>query len=536
MSKKIELREYQKESVKEVSFSLSRGLRTLLCLPTGAGKTLVAKEIVDEYLDAGLTVLWITHRCELKSQVLGVFGENARFEVCLVKSRSSLKKVDLIVVDEAHHSAAPSYRSHFKQFPKAKVFGLSATPVRLDGKSLKDYFDIIIQPRSALTSALINQGFLADIELFVPDSTELNLCGEVIANSLNVRKSVLDGLKFIEGRKGITFCVNKAHALAVAEEFQRNGIEAEAIDSETPYDDRMKLADRWNENKIQVIVNCELYTEGSDLPGVDFVQILRPTESLSLYFQMIGRGMRPGPPMRLLDHTSNWKTIGLPKDDFIFTLDAGNEDAYFKLADEVKKIRREKQSGDQPEHVDLGDLVEFNLRDWYDQLKESRSNVETPIVDAKAGIWHEILSNIENLPARAIMSTNCDLVDLNGDKVKIRIRQRSGLDIVRSRSEHLGRACAKTLKSSVKLMFIGPEFKDVEWREVLAVNLKVGQRFKVVVGNSCYDGKVFLAKSITPSKRCKGSLVVETDSQDSPRLNFWPELDDRVLVQVTNHG
>ena len=372
MSKKIELREYQKESVKEVSFSLSRGLRTLLCLPTGAGKTLVAKEIVDEYLDAGLTVLWITHRCELKSQVLGVFGENARFEVCLVKSRSSLKKVDLIVVDEAHHSAAPSYRSHFKQFPKAKVFGLSATPVRLDGKSLKDYFDIIIQPRSALTSALINQGFLADIELFVPDSTELNLCGEVIANSLNVRKSVLDGLKFIEGRKGITFCVNKAHALAVAEEFQRNGIEAEAIDSETPYDDRMKLADRWNENKIQVIVNCELYTEGSDLPGVDFVQILRPTESLSLYFQMIGRGMRPGPPMRLLDHTSNWKTIGLPKDDFIFTLDAGNEDAYFKLADEVKKIRREKQSGDQPEHVDLGDLVEFNLRDWYDQLKESR--------------------------------------------------------------------------------------------------------------------------------------------------------------------
>ena len=76
---------------------------------------------------------------------------------------------------------------------------------------------------------------------------------------------------------------------------------------------------------------------------------------------MIGRGMRPGPPIRLLDHTSNWSTIGLPKDDFIFTLDAGNEDAYFKLADEAKKALREKQLDAEPEHVEIGDLVEFNL-------------------------------------------------------------------------------------------------------------------------------------------------------------------------------
>jgi len=311
---------YQKDSYEQAIEHLSNGKRPIVCLPTGSGKTRVAQKVAADYVAQGKRVLFTAHRSELVNQAARSMLD---VESYTIQRSEDLRGFDLIIVDECHHATALSYKRLIKNNPKALTLGLTATPARLDGKSLKGQFDEIIQV--AKTSELIEQGYISGIRLFAPEiliqsgaytRDDLNLANTDRFNDL----AVSEYLKIVKSLKGVVFCVDRAHAHAVAASYRKSGVRAVSIDGATPTDVRAGINRRWAAGEIDVICNCELYTEGVDLPDVDFVQILRPTESLVMYFQMIGRGMRQGGEMILLDHTDNWQTHGLPSDDYVFTL------------------------------------------------------------------------------------------------------------------------------------------------------------------------------------------------------------------------
>jgi len=349
---------YQKDSYEQAIEHLSNGKRPIVCLPTGSGKTRVAQKVAADYVAQGKRVLFTAHRSELVNQSARSMPD---IESCTIQSSEDLRGFDLIIIDECHHATALSYKRLIKNNPKALTLGLTATPTRLDGKSLKVQFDEIIQV--AKTSELIEQGYISGIRLFAPEiliqsgaytRDDLNLANTDRFNDL----AVSEYLKIANGKKGVVFCVDRAHAHAVAASYRKSGVRAVSIDGATPTDVRAGIDRRWAAGEIDVICNCELYTEGVDLPDVDFVQILKPTESLVMYFQMIGRGMRQGGEMLLLDHTDNWQTHGLPSHDYVFTLHP--EDG--KTCASTSKERTQLERGEDGEVFDTGrPIVNYRL-------------------------------------------------------------------------------------------------------------------------------------------------------------------------------
>ena len=349
---------YQVQSYEQALISLKEGKRPIVCLPTGSGKTRVAQKIATDYVAHGKRVLFTAHRSELVNQAARSMPD---IETCTIQSSGLARDFDLIIVDECHHATAPSYKRLIKNNPRALILGLTATPTRLDGKSLKGQFDEIIQV--AKTSELIEQGYISGIRLFAPDI--LIQIGKYTRDDLNLANTdrfndlaVTEYLKIAKGLKGVVFCIDRAHAHAVAASYRKSGIRAVSLDGVTPTDVRVDIDRRWAAGDIDVICNCGLYTEGIDLRDVDFVQILRPTDSLVMYFQMIGRGMRQGGEMILLDHTDNWQHHGLPSDDYVFTLHP--EDG--KMCASNSKERTHLTRGEDGEVFDTGrPIVDYRL-------------------------------------------------------------------------------------------------------------------------------------------------------------------------------
>lgn len=318
---------YQIQSKNEALLNLGQGLNTIVCLPTGSGKTHVARMIIEELqsVAGSARVLFVAHRLELIIQSRKAL-KSCRVDFALVQSLpTNLSTYDLIVIDECHHSAAPTYAPLFKV--PAVVLGLSATPIRLDGRSLAPQFSKLIQKAQA--HELIAEGWISDIRLFVPEvliETESTTAAQCkTANTpIHLAAAIDEYRKHAPGLQGVTFCTDRQHAADTAEAYRSCGIAAVNVDGTMPPADREEIYDRFHSGEIRVICNCELYVEGVDLRGVDFIQVLRPTESLVMYFQMIGRGMRVGTKsLILLDHTSNWNSIGLPTEERLYTLTKG---------------------------------------------------------------------------------------------------------------------------------------------------------------------------------------------------------------------
>ena len=329
MVTQLKERLYQVQSKNEALLNLGQGLNTIVCLPTGSGKTHVARMIIEELQSAAgsVRVLFVAHRLELIIQARKAL-ESCRVDFALVQSLpTNLSTYDLIVIDECHHAAATTYAPLFKV--SAVVLGLSATPIRLDGRSLAPQFSKLIQKAQA--HELIEDGWISDIRLFVPEvliETELNTAAQCkTANTpIHLAAAIDEYRKHANGLQGVTFCTDRQHAADTAQAYRSIGIAAVNVDGSMLPAEREKIYDRFHSGEIRVVCNCELYVEGVDLRGVDFIQVLRPTESLVLYFQMIGRGMRLGAKsLILLDHTSNWDSIGLPTEERIYTLTNGKD-------------------------------------------------------------------------------------------------------------------------------------------------------------------------------------------------------------------
>ena len=355
------LREHQIEAKGKIFDAWDKYDSVMLQMPTGTGKTYLFTSIVNDLLAAykeahhDIHILVVAHRMELLDQIsatLSRFGiapgfiqgarEQHLWKRVQVASIMSLlteknyyntlrQKFDYIIVDEAHHSLADTYIKLFELFPDAKKLGVTATPWRLNHESFRSlYQTLIVSPQ---ISWFISHNLLADFDYvsIKPDSDTQRLvdCSEVadtgdfanadLDNTFNtqrIRSKLYESYKrFANGKKGIIYAINKLHASKIAELYCSHGIKAVAIDCDTPKEERQEMIAQFKSGMIAVLVNVEIFTEGFDCPDVSFIQLARPTKSLALYLQQVGRGLRIVEGKKktiIIDNVGLYNYFGLP--------------------------------------------------------------------------------------------------------------------------------------------------------------------------------------------------------------------------------
>lgn len=244
----------------------------------------------------------------------------------LVNRMDKLPEPDLVVYDECAHATSATSVRMFNNWKNAKYLGVTAVPERLDGKGLGEFFESMVH--GPPVQWLIDNGFLARPEYYgVPPSQALDFSDvPKVAGDFNktkiaevVDKSVITGsavehyLRICPGARAIAFCVTISHARHVCQEFLAAGIASEVIDGKLSDEDRASRVENLRTGATRVMVSCELVSEGFDLPSVECAILLRPTWSLGLHLQQIGRIMRPKPEGScaiVLDHVSNLSRHG----------------------------------------------------------------------------------------------------------------------------------------------------------------------------------------------------------------------------------
>ena len=365
----MKLFDYQKDMAMRIEKAFRLYRSVMAQMPTGTGKTVVLASVVESFLgEHPLKSVWIVaHRRELVSQIQEtierVFSNRLAekedgssdnliekpLDSSLFTLRSSLIKAmsiqwlarhydeigeepGMIVIDEAHHALAKTYKEMWERFPKAKFLGLTATPCRLNGKGFIDLFDVLVQSWSV--PKFISKGRLATYD-FV--SIKSNGVTQRLIDSLQKRgadgdyqNKEMDMLlnkrpsierlyqsfeEYGKDRKGIVYAINISHAKKIMELYQEHGIKAVAIDSKTPTAERQADIEAFKKGDIQVLVNVDIFSEGFDCPDVEFVQLARPTLSLAKYLQMVGRGLRVAKGKKccvIIDNVGLYRVFGLP--------------------------------------------------------------------------------------------------------------------------------------------------------------------------------------------------------------------------------
>lgn len=323
----LELRPYQRKLVEEVRAAFARTSRVLAVLPTGGGKTVVAAEIVRAATEKGRRILAVAHRRELVGQLRETFAralglspqevpaylpgervpENAPLAVGSLQTlarRGVEGRWDLVVVDEAHHVPAESYQDVVRA--GRWVLGLTATPVRVDGKGLGDHFGALVQ--GPTVGELIEAGYLVPPRYLVPeggwDVSRLSVVRgdysprevEALAREVRLEAQVVETyLEHLRGRPTIVFAAGVEHGRELAARFRKAGVRAAFLEGETPPEKREGVLQAFREGDLEVLVNVALFTEGYDEARISGVLLARPTRSLGLYLQMVGRALRPHP-------------------------------------------------------------------------------------------------------------------------------------------------------------------------------------------------------------------------------------------------
>ena len=401
--KDIQLYDYQREMSERIEAAFRSCQSVMVQMPTGTGKTILLAELVKrEKGKVKNPYVWIVvHRRELVEQIretletmMSSFSTSGTTpSLLLYDSRIKVMSIQwlsrhyqemeeipsLIVIDEAHHAVAKTYKEVMDAFPEAKKLGLTATPCRLTRRGFTDLFDVLLQSWSA--KKFIADGWLSlyDYMSIREDSEDRRMVNSLkkrgadgdfslreMSEKLNVQPSIKrlcdTILRYAPNKKGITYAIDIAHAEHIAEEYRRHGIMAVAISSKTPLLERKAIIERFKgtsidskpnyaslslseplekkndaDNKplgtencdkagtateqmgnIQVLVNVDLFGEGFDCPDVEFIQLARPTLSLAKYLQQVGRGMRVFEGKKyclILDNVGLYRLFGLPSDD-----------------------------------------------------------------------------------------------------------------------------------------------------------------------------------------------------------------------------
>lgn len=329
----MKARPYQEQMITDARAAITAAIRRLLLqLPTGGGKTLVASLIIDGATKRGSKILFLAHRRELITQtsakldalgvphgvIMGAHRRNRPYLPVQVASVATLArrltlderhpnriqiKPNLIFIDEAHHARAATYQFILDAFPEAVVIGLTATPCRIDGKGLGELFQKLVCGPSV--RELTDLGFLVPAKGFtydVPDLRGVRTSGgdynlaqldDAMGKVLLSGDYVREYQEHAAGRRAVVFAVNVRHSKLIVEQFLAAGIPAEHVDDTTPTERRDAALERVRKGETLVISNVGLFTEGTDLPALEVCILARPTKSLSLSLQMVGRVLRP---------------------------------------------------------------------------------------------------------------------------------------------------------------------------------------------------------------------------------------------------
>lgn len=348
--KKIELFDYQEDMKARIEKALCLHRSVLAQMPTGTGKTYLLTAVIDSFVRANPKAkVWIVaHRRELVSQIDETVRKFHSYSSATSSLLSSVKAMSiqwlmrhydeieeepgLIVIDEAHHALAKTYKEMWERFPKAKFLGLTATPCRLNGKGFTDLFDVLVQ--SWGVPEFISKGRLAtyDFVSIKSDGVTQRLIDSLQKRGadgdyqnkemdmlLNKKPSIERLYRSLEeygkDRKGIVYAINISHAQKITKLYQEHGVKAIAIDSKTPAAERQQDIEAFKKGDIQVLVNVDIFSEGFDCPDVEFVQLARPTLSLAKYLQMVGRGLRVAKGKKncvIIDNVGLYRVFGLP--------------------------------------------------------------------------------------------------------------------------------------------------------------------------------------------------------------------------------
>ena len=348
--KKIELFDYQEDMKARIEKALCLHRSVMAQMPTGTGKTYLLTAVIDSFVRANPKAkVWIVaHRRELVSQIDETVRKFHSYSSATSSLLSSVKamsiqwlmrhydeieeKPGMIVIDEAHHALAKTYKEMWERFPKAKFLGLTATPCRLNGKGFTDLFDVLVQSWGvpefiskgrlatydfvSIKSDGVTQRLIDSLQKRGADGDYQNKEMDMLLNKKPSIERLYRSLEeFGKDRKGIVYAINISHAQKITKLYQEHGVKAIAIDSKTPTTERQQDIEAFKKGDIQVLVNVDIFSEGFDCPDVEFVQLARPTLSLAKYLQMVGRGLRVAKGKKncvIIDNVGLYRVFGLP--------------------------------------------------------------------------------------------------------------------------------------------------------------------------------------------------------------------------------
>ncbi len=313
----IQLRDYQQNAIASLRRSYAAGHKSVLfALPTGGGKTFTFAYVASQSAAKGGTCLILVHRQELLKQASrsldklgvshGLIAPGCAFsprKVQVASVQTLVRRMhklpwrpDLIIIDEAHHAVAGSWRRVLAYYPEARVLGVTATPCRTDGLGLGEVFsDLVIGPSIADLTA---QGFLTPTKIYAPPlSVDLSGVrsrgGDYAKDDLQkaIDRPAITGdavahyRRICPGAPAIAFCVSVEHAKHVANQFREIGFRAQSLDGAMADDDRARAIDDLGLGRLDVLTSCDIVSEGTDIPVVTAALLLRPTQSEGLYLQ-----------------------------------------------------------------------------------------------------------------------------------------------------------------------------------------------------------------------------------------------------------
>jgi superfamily II DNA or RNA helicase len=353
------LRPYQSDVIARIDAEIVAGRRRILMVAaTGAGKTIVAGAVIADNASRQKHVLFLAHRRELIQQTsakLHAAGVDhgivqagfptrpcERVQIASISTlharavrsnRMDLPPADLVVVDEAHHCRAQTYRKLMAAYPSAVILGMTATPCRGDGRGLGNAFDVIVE--CPPIAELIASGFLVPTRVYAPTRPDLSgvhvergdYVERELATRMNEQKLVGDVVchwhRLAERRRTVVFATGVAHSVHLRDEFRASGVWAEHIDGSTPVEQRDAILARLAEGTVEVVTNAMVLTEGWDQPHVSCLVLARPTKHMGLYRQMVGRVLRPAlgkVDALILDHAGAIFEHGFVEEPVIWTL------------------------------------------------------------------------------------------------------------------------------------------------------------------------------------------------------------------------
>lgn len=355
----FQLRDYQLSTINKIYKSFDQGHRSIIVQqPPRTGKTVIMAEIARRATNKGNRILFVVHRKEIVDQVIRTFkAQDVDMKLAKVgmvqtitRHVDTLKPPAIIFVDEGHHALAKSYRRILDSFPNALKLLFTATPYRLNGEGFEEVADDLITGNSI--KQLIKDGFLAPIDYYAPAQLDVSQLktkrnGEFDEKSIEdafkpkVYGNAVKTFKKLGGNKqAIAYTYNVASAERLASELNANGVVTRAVSGNTPKDERDSIINDYRNGKIQVVTNAELFTEGLDLPNVDVVIMLRPTQSLSLYLQFAMRCMNPrkGKTAIIIDHVGNVNRFGLPTQPHHWMLEGSKKGSKKGSSEAVKPV------------------------------------------------------------------------------------------------------------------------------------------------------------------------------------------------------